>query len=58
MRVQVNVSDDLVKELDEYATLVGISRSALCAYFIGQGMYGIKKGFEIGAEVIKKNEKK
>lgn len=58
MRVQVNVSDDLVKELDEYATSVGISRSALCAYFIGQGMYGIKKGFEIGTEIIAKSEKK
>lgn len=58
MRVQVNVSDDLVKELDEYAASVGISRSALCAYFIGQGMYGIKKGLEIGMEIIKENEKK
>lgn len=58
MRVQVNLNDKLVEELDIYAKSVGMSRSGLCAYFIGQGMYGVKKGIEIGAEVIKRNEKK
>ena len=29
MRVQVNVADELVQQLDEYAKAVGLSRSAL-----------------------------
>lgn len=58
MRVQVNVNDELVKELDIYAKSVGMSRSGLCAYFIGQGMYGVKKGIEISKEVIEDCEKK
>lgn len=36
MRVQVNVSDDLVKKIDEYAKIMGVSRSALCSVWIGQ----------------------
>lgn len=52
MRIQVNVNDDLVEELDAYAKSVGMSRSSLCAYFIGQGMYGIKKGIEISKQAL------
>lgn len=47
MKVQVNVSDDLVKQIDEYAETMGISRSALCATFIGQGVLGYNKSFKI-----------
>jgi len=52
MRVQVNVSDDLVKQLDEYANAVGLSRSALCGYFIGQGMFSLQKGLEMASSAI------
>ena len=58
MRVQVNLNNKLVEELDIYAKSVGMSRSGLCAYFIGQGMYGVKKGIEISKEVIGNCEKK
>ena len=47
MRIQVNVNDDLVKQIDEYAEMMGISRSALCATFIGQGVLGYNKSFKI-----------
>lgn len=47
MRIQVNLSDELVKKLDEYSGMMGISRSALCATFIGQGMLGYQKSFEV-----------
>lgn len=47
MKIQVNVSDDLVKQIDEYANMMGISRSALCATFIGQGVLGYNKSFKI-----------
>lgn len=52
MKVQVNVSDELVKQLDEYAKAVGLSRSALCGYFIGQGMFSLQKGLEMASSAI------
>lgn len=52
MRVQVNISDDLVTQLDEYAKAVGLSRSALCGYFIGQGMFSLQKGLEMASDAI------
>ena len=47
MRLQVNVSDELVKQIDKYADMMGISRSALCATFIGQGVLGYNKSFQL-----------
>lgn len=60
MRLQVNVNDDVVKEIDKYANAFGMTRSSLCSYFIGQGIFGIKKGIELGEEVCEKvlDEKK
>lgn len=52
MRVQVNVADELVQQLDEYAKAVGLSRSALCGYFIGQGMFSLQKGLEMASDAI------
>ena len=45
MRLQVNVSEEMVKEVDRYAALMGVSRSALCSMFIGQGIMSYNKGF-------------
>lgn len=53
MKLQVNVNDDLVKEIDDYAKAIGMSRSSLCAYFIGQGMFGIKEGVRLSEKHIK-----
>lgn len=50
MKVQVNLNDDLVSRIDDYAKYMGISRSALCAMFIGQGMLGLDKSIEIVKE--------
>ena len=47
MRVQVNVSDELVKQIDSYAEKMGVSRSALCSVFIGQGILGYNKSFQM-----------
>lgn len=47
MRVQVNLSDNMVKRIDTIAENVGVSRSALCATIIGQYVMGIEKGFEV-----------
>lgn len=34
MKVQVNLNDEFVTDLDKYASEIGISRSALCAMLI------------------------
>lgn len=47
MRIQVNLSDELIESLDKYAQMMGISRSALCATFIGQGVMGYNKSFQV-----------
>lgn len=52
MRIQVNVSDQLAKEIDEYANAIGMSRSSLCAYFIGQGLFNVNKGIELASGAL------
>lgn len=47
MKLQVLVNDDLVKKIDDYAHKIGVSRSALCAIFIGQGIMGFDKANEL-----------
>jgi hypothetical protein len=47
MKLQINVSDVMVKEIDKYAEMMGVSRSALCATFIGQGIMSYNKSFEM-----------
>lgn len=42
MYVQVNVSNEMVSKIDNYAKGIGVSRSALCALFIGQGIVGME----------------
>jgi hypothetical protein len=46
MKVQVMINDDLVKKIDLYANMLGVSRSFLCALFIGQGIVGYSKSFD------------
>lgn len=43
MRIQVNLSDEMVEKVDAYASVMGMSRSSLCAYFIGQSVMGLDK---------------
>lgn len=43
MRVQVNISDELVKKIDDYAKMMGVSRSALCSVWIGQSVMSYDK---------------
>lgn len=54
LKVQVNLSDDIVLEIDKYAKMMGVSRSALCAIFIGQGILGYHKSFELMGTVGEK----
>lgn len=37
IKVQVNLDENLVRKIDEYANCVGVSRSAVCAIWIARG---------------------
>lgn len=47
VKVQITLSEDMVNRIDDYAKAMGISRSALCATFIGQGIMSYDKSFDI-----------
>ena len=40
MRIQVNLSDEIISRLDKQAKDIGISRSAYCAVILGQAVAG------------------
>lgn len=43
MKVQVNLSDELVSKIDSFAKAMGVSRSALCGVWIGQTVMSMEK---------------
>lgn len=47
MRVQVNISDEMVSRVDDYANKMGVSRSALCSMLVGQGIMSFDKSMDI-----------
>ena len=47
MRVQVNLSDEMVTKVDSYARKMGVSRSALCSMLVGQGIMGYDKSMDL-----------
>lgn len=47
MRVQVNLSDEMVARVDFYAKKMGVSRSALCSMLVGQGIMAYDKSMDI-----------
>lgn len=57
MRVQVNLSDSMVTRLDKMAEDYGVTRSALCAMLIGQGVDGINQAKQIMVEISESMKK-
>ena len=47
MRVQVNLSDEMVKMVDSYAKKMGVSRSAFCSMMVGQGVMNLDKAYNL-----------
>lgn len=47
MRLNINVSDELLVRIDKYADSLGVSRSALCTMLIGQGVMNYEKSMQI-----------
>ena len=52
MKVQINLSDDLVARIDKFAKAMGVSRSALCGVWSGQTVMSMEKTLETGQKVI------
>lgn len=42
-RITITVSDESVEKLSYYGEKMGMNRSALCAYLVGQGLMGLDK---------------
>ena len=57
MRVQINLNEDLVKKIDDFAASIGQNRSSVCAMWIGQAALGIEKATQtlerMGVDVAK-----
>lgn len=47
MKLQITVNDAIVPQIDALAKALGVSRSALCAIWIGQGLLGYKKAQQL-----------
>lgn len=47
MRVQVNLSDDMVARVDHYAKIIGVPRSTFCSVLIGQGVMAFDKSMSV-----------
>lgn len=46
-RITITVSDEAVDKLSYYGEKMGMNRSALCAYFVGQGLLGLDKSYAV-----------
>lgn len=46
-RITITCSDEQIAKLDAYSCKMGMNRSALCAYFIGQGLLSMDKAFGV-----------
>ena len=52
-RIMVTVSEDMRKRLDKYAEMLGINRSALCAFLLGQGVLSMDKAYGLIDQTVK-----
>lgn len=46
-RITITVSDESVEKLSYYGDKMGMNRSALCAYFVGQGLLSMDKAYSL-----------
>lgn len=47
MRVQVNLSNEMVSKVDSYSRKMGVSRSSLCSMLVGQGIMNFDKSMDL-----------
>lgn len=62
MKLQISVNDEMVHRIDTLAKALGVSRSALCAIWIGQGLMGFNQAQELvkelGPKIVEQEAKK
>lgn len=56
MKVQVNLSDEMVTRVDNLAKSYGVSRSALCSMYIGQMVDSMEKSSSAVASILGNEE--
>ena len=47
MRVQVNLSEEMIERCDYYSKKMGVTRSSLCSMLIGQGIMSYDKSMDL-----------
>jgi len=52
MRIQVNLSDDMVKRVDMIAKTYGVTRSGLLATLIGQAVTQTEAGLKLAKNLV------
>lgn len=61
-RIYVTVSADMAERIDFYREKMGLTRSAYCAYIIGQGVMSMDKAMgiwdEMGKAIVEKTSDK
>lgn len=47
MRIQVNLSDEMVEKADYYSKKMGVTRASLCTMLIGQGLMSYENAVSV-----------
>lgn len=58
IRLQVSVSNELVERIDNYAKMIGVGRSALCAIWIADGLAEYDKTYSADKATLAKETHK
>ena len=56
MRVQVNLSKEMIERIDKIASLYGVTRSGLLATFIGQQVTQVEMGQTLASNLLNSPE--
>ena len=56
MRVQVNLSNEMIERVDKIAKLYGVTRSGLLATFIGQQVTQVEMGQSLANNLVNSPE--
>lgn len=57
MRIQVQLSDQMVERIDKIAESYGVNRSAFCAMIIGQSVNSLEQASTIVQSAVEKGMK-
>lgn len=52
-KLQININDDIVARIDRHAKLLGVTRSALCAMWLGEALLNAEAKVNLTQEYSK-----